>query len=261
MADTPWDSINPFAGGLTKDMEFIVKVGDKNYKIPLSNITLSEVDTSDAKKNLPLNSSAVNGALADYSRATMTDYNLDNYLTEGNYCCIGNDTNYTNCPIGYNSNFSLEVKRVMSNDNKYVIQIFRPYGDSKQFQRANYYTGQGATGTEWTDWKQFITETDLNGALTNYTRYLSVGELPPGQSLSFRTKGYYANFSFYGTAINQDRIGGISVGEGGDMTWYNTINGILLPSISGTWNHTTQSSDITLTNNTQFSITGTIYFV
>lgn len=92
----------------------------------------------------------------------MTDYNLNNYLTEGNFCCVGNDNNYTNCPSGYNANFSFEVKRVMSNDDKYVIQFFRSYGENREFIRSNYYAGD--RGILWTDWKpsDFLKEKVVN---------------------------------------------------------------------------------------------------
>jgi hypothetical protein len=73
-------------------------------------------------------------------------------------------------------------------------------------------------------------------------------QLQIGASYNFTVDGYYLSFQCYGIAIGQDRMGGIVIGEGGNYTWYNTINSALLPTVSGVYS--SGKTTITLTNNT-----------
>jgi hypothetical protein len=73
-------------------------------------------------------------------------------------------------------------------------------------------------------------------------------QLHIGASYNFTVDGYYLSFQCYGIAIGQDRMGGIVIGEGGNYTWYNTINSALLPTVSGVYS--SGKTTITLTNNT-----------
>lgn len=73
-------------------------------------------------------------------------------------------------------------------------------------------------------------------------------------------KGYYVSFQLYGDALEQDRCGGVAIGEGGNLTWYNTINGSLLPTISLV-SATTDKTIVLLTNNTNFVIVASIIYI
>jgi hypothetical protein len=82
----------------------------------------------------------------------------------------------------------------------------------------------------------------------------------PSDLVSFEIDGYYTSFQYYAVAVGQDMCGGVAIGEGGGLNWYNTINANLLPTISAVA-ISARRTRVTLINNTAFSNVATIIFV
>lgn len=82
----------------------------------------------------------------------------------------------------------------------------------------------------------------------------------PSASVTFEIDGYYTSFQYYAVAVGQNMCGGVAIGEGGGLNWYNTINANLLPTISAVAISANRTR-VTLTNNTAFPNIATIIFV
>lgn len=82
----------------------------------------------------------------------------------------------------------------------------------------------------------------------------------PFASVTFDINGYYTSFQYYAVAVGQDMCGGVAIGEGGGLNWYNTINANLLPTISAVAISENRTR-VTLTNTTAFPNIATIIFV
>lgn len=121
----------------------------RDLQAKVKDMTLSALDLTEANKTLPVNSVAVNGALANYGNLNFvgTSYlsnSLDNAKTVGNYRVGSDATSKPYASAGYLS--------VMKRSDNLITQIF--YGDNNLMAIRTFTT-------TWSNWQKYTTENEL----------------------------------------------------------------------------------------------------